>query len=39
MEEALEVATLVADARRIIEGKADIAIPEIYRIGGSAGGM
>ena len=39
MEEALEVATLVADARSIIEGKADIAIPEIYRIGGSAGGL
>jgi len=39
IEEALEVAALVADARRIIEGQADIAIPEIYRIGSSAGGM
>ncbi|MFT5144315.1 MAG: serine/threonine-protein kinase HipA [Rhodothermales bacterium] len=38
-QEALEVAALVADARRIIQGSADIAIPEIYRIGGSAGGM
>ncbi len=37
--EALEVASLVADARRIIQGEADVAIPEIYRIGSSAGGM
>lgn len=37
--ESLELATLVRDARRIIEGNADIAIPEIYRIGASAGGM
>lgn len=37
--EALEVAALVADARRIIAGEADVAIPEIYRIGSSAGGM
>ncbi len=37
--EALEVAALVADARRIIAGDADVAIPEIYRIGSSAGGM
>jgi serine/threonine-protein kinase HipA len=37
--EALEIAQLVGDARRIIEGQADVAIPEIYRIGSSAGGM
>jgi len=37
--EALEVARLVADARRIIAGDPDVAIPEIYRIGSSAGGM
>jgi serine/threonine-protein kinase HipA len=37
--EALELAGLVADARRIIQGEADVAIPEIYRIGSSAGGM
>ncbi len=37
--EALEVATLVADARRIISGEAEVAIPEIYRVGSSAGGM
>jgi serine/threonine-protein kinase HipA len=37
--EALEVATLVADARRIITGEAHVAIPEIYRVGSSAGGM
>jgi serine/threonine-protein kinase HipA len=37
--QALEVAALVADARRIIQGDAQVAIPEIYRIGSSAGGM
>ncbi len=37
--EALEVATLVADARKIIAGGVDVTIPEIYRIGSSAGGM
>jgi len=36
---ALEVAALVADARRIIAGDVEVAIPEIYRIGSSAGGM
>jgi serine/threonine-protein kinase HipA len=36
--QAIEVAELVADARRIIAGDADVAIPEIYRIGSSAGG-
>ncbi len=38
-QEPLEVAALVADARRIIEGTPDVAVPEIYRIGSSAGGM
>ena len=37
--EALEIGQLVADARRIIGGEAEVAIPEIYRIGSSAGGM
>jgi len=37
--EALDIATLVADARRIIAGDPDVTIPEIYRIGSSAGGM
>ncbi len=37
--ESLEIAKLVRDARRIVEGKPDVAIPEIYRIGASAGGM
>lgn len=37
--EALEVAALVADARRIIAGDPEVAIPEIYRVGSSAGGM
>ena len=37
--ESLEVAALVRDARRIVHGTPDVAIPEIYRIGSSAGGM
>ncbi|MDP2954886.1 MAG: type II toxin-antitoxin system HipA family toxin [Longimicrobiales bacterium] len=37
-EEALELADLVRDARRIIEGDVRVAVPEIYRIGSSAGG-
>jgi serine/threonine-protein kinase HipA len=37
--EALEIAALVADARRIIAGEAAVAIPEIYRVGSSAGGV
>jgi serine/threonine-protein kinase HipA len=37
--EALEVAQLVADARRIIAGAVAVAVPEIYRIGSSAGGV
>ena len=38
-EDALEIARLVADARKILQGKVDVAIPEIFRIGSSAGGM
>jgi serine/threonine-protein kinase HipA len=38
-QESLDVAALVRDARRILAGDADVAIPEIYRIGSSAGGM
>jgi serine/threonine-protein kinase HipA len=37
-EESLEIAALVRDARRIIRGEPEVAIPEIYRIGSSAGG-
>jgi serine/threonine-protein kinase HipA len=37
--EALEIAELVRNARRIVEGAPDVAVPEIYRIGSSAGGM
>ena len=36
--EALEVASLVSQARSLIEGDATAAIPEIMRVGGSAGG-
>lgn len=38
-QESLDVAALVRDARRILAGEADVAVPEIYRIGSSAGGM
>lgn len=38
-QESLDVAALVRDARRIIEGDPDVTVPEIYRIGSSAGGM
>lgn len=39
-EEALDLARLVADARAIVQGgKPTVAVPEIYRIGSSAGGM
>jgi serine/threonine-protein kinase HipA len=37
--EALRVAELVADARRIMAGDPAVTIAEIYRIGSSAGGM
>ncbi|GMV03925.1 MAG: hypothetical protein AMXMBFR53_02070 [Gemmatimonadota bacterium] len=39
-EQALDLARLVADARAIVQGGApSVAVPEIYRIGSSAGGM
>lgn len=37
-EEALEIQALAQGARQIVEGQVDIAVPEIYRIGSSAGG-
>lgn len=37
--ESLELAELVRDARRIVSGDPKIAVPEIYSIGASAGGM
>ncbi len=36
--EALEVAELVKAARHVIEGRTDVAVPEIMRVGSSAGG-
>lgn len=37
-EEALDVQALAEDARQIVEGRSEVAVPEIYRIGSSAGG-
>lgn len=37
-QEPLEIALLVAQARRVVEGHPEKAIPEILRIGASAGG-
>lgn len=37
-KESLEVSELVAQARRVVEGRVDVAIPEIMRVGASAGG-
>ncbi len=37
-DEALEVSNLVEAARRIVEGRTEVAIPEIMRLGSSAGG-
>ena len=37
-QEPLEIARLVAEARKLIEGRPDVAIPEIMRLGASAGG-
>lgn len=37
-QEPLEIAHLVKQARQLIEGKVDVAVPEIMRIGASAGG-
>ncbi|NOT06692.1 MAG: type II toxin-antitoxin system HipA family toxin [Gemmatimonadales bacterium] len=36
--EPLEIAELVADARRVVEGRPEVIVPEIMRIGASAGG-
>ncbi len=36
--ESLEVATLVEQARRVVGGRTEVAIPEIMRVGASAGG-
>ena len=36
--EALEIARLVEEARRVIEGDPDVAVPEMMQIGASAGG-
>lgn len=36
--ESLEIATLVEQARVVIEGRPDVAVPEIMRVGASAGG-
>jgi len=36
--ESLEIAALVEQARVVIEGRPDVAIPEIMRVGASAGG-
>ncbi len=37
-DEALEIAGLVDAARRVVEGRTEVAIPEIIRLGSSAGG-
>lgn len=37
-QESIEVRVLVEQARRLIEGKFDVAVPEIMRVGASAGG-
>lgn len=38
-EESLEIAELVRDARKIVQGDPGISVPEIFRIGSSAGGI
>ncbi len=35
----LEIAELVSEARSIVEGRTEVAVPEIIRVGSSAGGM
>lgn len=37
--QALELRALAEDAREIVQGRTNVAIPEIYRIGSSAGGV
>jgi serine/threonine-protein kinase HipA len=38
IDEALELASLVEAARRVISGRIDVAVPEIMQLGASAGG-
>ena len=38
VDEALDVARLVAEARQIVEGQVDVAVPEMMQLGASAGG-
>ena len=38
IDEALEVASLVEQARRVIEGDTTVAVPEMMQVGASAGG-
>lgn len=38
IEEALDVAHLVEEARRVIEGDTNVAVPEMMQVGASAGG-
>ncbi len=37
-DQALEIASLVEAARRVVEGRIEVTIPEIIRLGSSAGG-
>jgi serine/threonine-protein kinase HipA len=37
-QEALQVAQLVAEARQVVEGRVEVAVPQIMRVGASAGG-
>ncbi len=37
-EEALEIASLVEAARRVVEGSTDVVVPELMRLSASAGG-
>lgn len=37
-EESIEIASLVEQARKIVEGSVEVAVPEIMRLGSSAGG-
>lgn len=37
--ESLELAQLVREARNIVEGRPETAVPDIYRVGASAGGL
>ena len=37
-DESIEIASLVEQARKIVEGNVEVAVPEIMRVGSSAGG-